>query len=145
MARSYIVNGLTRKRAIIMGEIEALQKQLACLTDKVAIIDAALGLLYPDVDPQLIKGVRPSRRLESFNQGDHTKLCYAILREAGTGLTARQIAERIATRKNINVNADLVKRVRNNLGRLTRSGRLHKSGERRSLRWTLAPDAPERD
>jgi hypothetical protein len=137
MARSYIVNGLTRKRAVIAGEIEALNKQLVCLNGKLAVIDAALGLLYSDTDPQLIKGVRPSRRLESFHQGDQTKLCYAILREAETGLTARQIAERVAARKNVSVSTDLVKRVRNNLGRLTRMGRLRKSGEKRSLRWAL--------
>jgi hypothetical protein len=52
-------------------------------------------------------------------------------------LSATQIAQQVAERKDAPCNADLVIPVRANLMRLAREGRLRKEGVRRALKWGL--------
>jgi hypothetical protein len=139
MADTLLLHTLRRKRAYLQGEIEAKECQLGCLRDDLETIDRMIRLVDAGTDPNTIKGIRPAQRLEGFKQGDHTKLCFAILREAGEPLTAPQIARQVAERKSVAFGAELVIRVRANVMRLAREGRLQKSGVRRALKWGL-PD-----
>lgn len=139
MGESFILPALQRKRAYLQGEIEAKDCQLGCLRHDLETVDRMIRLLDAGTDPSTIKGTRPLRRMPDFKQGDLTRLCYTVLREAGQPLSARQAAEAIATKRGIEVNPHLVMRVRATMGRLTRTGKLHKEGIRRSLKWQLPP------
>jgi hypothetical protein len=137
MGDTYIINGLRRKRAYLSGEIVAAQRTLVRKRAELRNIDRMLKQLDSAIDLSAIKGIRPHLYMEAFRQGEQTRLCFAVLRMAGEPLTAREIARRMAKRKDAKLSARLVDRVRATLGRLTREGRLQKTGIRRSLRWGL--------
>src|ERR1019366_5046922 len=114
MADTLLLHTLKRKRAYLQGEIEAKECQIGCLRDDLETIDRMIRLIDAGTDPKTIKGIRPAQRLEGFRQGDHTKLCFAILQKAGEPLSASQIAQHVAERKSVAFSADPVIRVRAN-------------------------------
>lgn len=132
-----LLQNLRRKRAYLQGQIEAKECQLDCLRDDLETIDRMLTMLDAGTRPSAIKGIRPHQRLETFKQGDQTRLIFEALRESAEPMTIGELAEVIAQRKGISNTAELRSRIRGTVGRLTGEGRLKKVGKPRTTRWTL--------
>src|ERR1700678_3266547 len=99
MGESFILPALQRKRAYLQGEIEAKECQLGCLRDDLETIDRMLRLIDSGTNPSTIKGIRPHRYMEAFNQGDQTRLIFEVLRDSVEPMSAREMAQAIAHRK----------------------------------------------
>ena len=121
-----------------MGEIEAASRLIHAQRKELATIDAMLRLIDANVKPSAIKGIRRAARIEGFRQGDITRLTYAVLRDAKEPLSATEIASRIMERRPVEFVAEFVKKVRANLLRLTREGRVERSGGHKARLWQLA-------
>lgn len=137
MADIILLQNLRRKRAYLQGEIEAKECQLGCLRDDRETIDRMLRLLDAGSDPSSIKGVRRYLRLESFDQGDMTRLAFEALRDATGPLAMPELAHAVGQRKGRGDTSELRSRLRSTLGRLVKEGRLRKLGKPRAVRWTL--------
>lgn len=132
-----LLQNLRRKRAYLQGEIEAKECQLGCLRDDLETIDRMIRLIDAGTDPNTIKGIRPHSYLEGLRQGDQTRLCFEVLREAAQPLTMPELALAVAQHKGIPNSPELRSRLRGTVERLTGEGRLKKVGKPRTTRWTL--------
>jgi hypothetical protein len=137
MSDTLLLSSLMRKRAYLAGEIEQAQRIVRKKQSDLKAIDRMLRLLDEGIKPGEIKGIRRHRRMESFRQGELTRLTFEILRVAQNPLTAKQIAMEAANRKKLALSADLLGRLRHNLYRLAREGKVRTVGPRRAFRWTL--------
>ena len=55
-------SALIRKRAELAGEVEALDARAAQLRADLVHLDAAIRIMCPDADPELIRPRKPSRK-----------------------------------------------------------------------------------
>jgi hypothetical protein len=71
MATDPAVSALSRKRAELAGEAQALERQLDRLRADLAHLDAAIRILCPEARPELIKPKVPGRRgCDWFGRGE---------------------------------------------------------------------------
>src|SRR5580698_2451371 len=117
MAHTLLINGIRRKRALLVGQIEQAARALAKQRRDLKIIDGTLKLLDRGYDPGQIVGIRPFQRMEGFSHGALTRITLALLRVARGPLSAPAIAEGVALRKGMPVTRDLVVVARANAGR----------------------------
>src|SRR5262252_5630192 len=95
MGDSFIISGLKRKHAGILGIIADLERQLDQHHADLVHIDAVLRLLVPDIDLEQIPARhRPPKRSPYFGRGEITRTCLESFRDAeGDGwLSADEIA-----------------------------------------------------
>jgi hypothetical protein len=145
---SFIISGLLRKHAEILGVISDLERQLDQRHADLAHVDAVLRLLEPEIDLEKIPPRhRPPKRSSYFGRGEITRTCLEAFRDAeGEGwLSADQIAVAAMIRKGLDpendhrLRTDFVRRILQTLDSLERRyGRVIKSGHGRGIRWKLA-------
>ena len=95
----YVVLGLTKRRATIAGEIEALHDRLRSLVNDLEAIDGSLRQFAPNM---LIEAIRPKAfrpPKDWSHRGEMCRQVLTILRMATEPLTSRDIAlEMLMTR-----------------------------------------------
>ena len=88
----YMVEGLVKTRAELVGEMLRMQEQLACRARNLQTLDAALKLVAPDLD---IPGIAPkmAKPPEDWSKrGEMSRVVFAILRTSQKPMTSREIA-----------------------------------------------------
>ena len=148
MGDTFIISGLRRKHAQILGIISDLDHQIDQHRADLVHIDATLRLLVPDIDlDQIPIRHRPPKRSPYFGHGEITRTCLEAFRDAkGDGwLSADEIAVTAMCRKGLDpdtdrrVRADFMRRILQTLDSLERRyGRVVKSGHGRGIRWKLS-------
>src|SRR3954451_9349708 len=87
---------LIRKRTELAGEAEALDARLAQLRADLVHLDAAIRMLCPDAEPELIRPRKPSRKgCDWFGRQELPRLILAGMREAGRPLPCVEIAREV--------------------------------------------------
>lgn len=93
MGDTYLISGLTAKRAEVSGIIADLEKRIAQHRADLVHIDAVLHLCAPDVVPEEIAPKAVRKRNGWFGPGECTRLAYDAMRTAGEPLPTRTITE----------------------------------------------------
>jgi hypothetical protein len=102
------VAALVRKRAEIAGEIEAKLTEVDRLRADLVHLDAAIRIVAPEAQPELIKPKRPSRRgCDWFGRGELGRMVLDTLRNAPEPLGSMALA-RVAMERKGMVVADAV-------------------------------------
>ena len=93
MATNLVLSAMSRQRATLAGEIEALDAKLGQLRAALVHLDAAIRIMCPDAEPELIRPRKPSRKgCDWFGRQELPRLILAGLREAGRPLSTVEIA-----------------------------------------------------
>jgi hypothetical protein len=91
---------LSRKRAELAGEIEARLAEADRLRADLVHLDAAIRILCPEAEPELIRPKRPSRRgCDWFGRGELGRLVLDALRDAAEPLGSTALAGAVMERK----------------------------------------------
>ena len=91
---------LVRKRAELAGEIEARLAEVDRLRVDLLHLDAAIRILCPEAQPELIKPRRPSRKgCDWFGRGELGRLVLDALRDAPEPLGSMALARAVMERK----------------------------------------------
>lgn len=101
MAESHVVSGLVAKRAELAGQAEAHRKALEKIGDDLRHIDATIKLFSPAFDLRTVKAKAPRARAQHFRPGEVPRTILDVLRETGTAMTSRQMAEAALRRKGV--------------------------------------------
>ena len=133
---------LIRKRAELAGEIEARAAAVDQLRADLAHLDAAIRIMCPDAEPELIRRQKPSRKgCDWFGRQELPRLILAGLRTAGQPRSVTELALIVMERKGLPVDAVALRRVAGMVkGALhRRAGRLvERVGNGRNVRWRIA-------
>lgn len=98
MGDTFVVSGLTGKRAEVAGRIAALEKEMAQMRADLLHIDAVLRL-YGEAEPEAIPPKRPVQRNDWFRVGECSRMVLDALRRADAPLTTREMTERLLAAK----------------------------------------------
>ena len=92
MTDQYMVAGLVRKRGELAGEIRATSDNLAKLVKDLEAVDAALGVVAPDMAVESIRPKMFRPPSDWANRGQMSRLVLSILRQSRDPLTTSEIA-----------------------------------------------------
>ncbi len=148
---------LIRERAVLKGEIDRLERQLAQIPERLEQLNAsltALDMVFPlhevKVEPGVIVGRRPkSKPITPY--GGMLRSIYGFFREnkSKDPIFTSEIAVHVMREHNLPLDDSSKKlttrRVLKQLGKLAQSGELIRHhaltvGNREEGRWSLAPD-----
>ena len=91
---------LIRKRGELAGEALALDARLAQLRADLVHLDAAIRIMCPEAEPELIRPRKPSRRgCDWFGRQELPRLILDALRDNGQPLSCDGIARAVMARK----------------------------------------------
>src|SRR3954452_21276150 len=134
---------IIRKRADIAGEVEALSARCHQLRVNLVHLDAAIRIMDPDAEPELIRPRKPSRRgCDWFGRQELLRLALEGVRKAERPLSTVEIARGVMLCKGIVVDdAIALRRVAGMVkGVLHRQdGRtVERAGSGRDVGWRIA-------
>ncbi len=101
MGNTYLISGLTAKRAEVSGIIADLEKRIAQHRADLVHIDAVLRLCAPDVVPEEIAPKAVRKRNDWFKPGELSRMVLDVLRIAPAPMTARDIAVEVMQRRGL--------------------------------------------
>lgn len=101
MGDTYVISGLTAKRAEVSGIIADLEKRIAQHRADLVHIDAVLRLYAPEIEPEGIAPKAVRKRNDWFKPGELARMVLDVLRVATSPLTVREIAEHVMQRRGI--------------------------------------------
>jgi hypothetical protein len=101
MRDTYAILALRHKRAYLVGEVAAAERQVAAKRKTLAALDATIQLFEPATNPELIAAIRPTRHGSFFRHGEQMRFCVMALCEAAGPMSARQVAERAMLAKGL--------------------------------------------
>lgn len=101
MGDTYLITGLTAKRAEVSGIIADLEKRIAQHRADLVHIDAVLRLYAPEVVPESIAPKAVRKRNDWFKPGELSRMVLDILRIAPAPMTGREIAAEVMQRRGI--------------------------------------------
>src|SRR3954447_19783020 len=136
---------LIRKRADIAGEVEALSARCGQLRADLAHLDAAIRIMDPAAEPDLIRPRKPSRKgCDWFGRQELPRLVLEGLRQSERPLSAMEIARGVMACKGMVVDDQIaLRRVAGMVkGALHRQdGRtVERVGSGRDVRWRVSAD-----
>ena len=143
MARSPVVHGLIKKRAEIVGRIQALQVEAARLVADLDHLDCSLRLFDPEIDfeDMPVKALPPPN---AAFRGEFQRSLLEMLRGAQRWQTTDELTVRVMVQRRMNENDIALrvltrKRVGHALSRLRRKGIVasRKAGAGALLTWKL--------
>jgi hypothetical protein len=101
MGDTYLISGLTAKRAEVSGIIADLEKRIAQHRADLVHIDAVLRLCAPDVVPEEIAPKAVRKRNDWFKPGELSRMVLDVLRIASAPMTVRDIAVEVMQRRGL--------------------------------------------
>jgi hypothetical protein len=104
MGDTFIISGLTAKRAELSGIIADPEKRIAQHRADLVHIDAVLRLYAPEVEPETIAPKAVRRRNDWFKPGELARMVLDILRVAPAPLTVKQITVEAMQRRGLDPN-----------------------------------------
>jgi len=136
----YAIAALKDRRATMAGEIIKFKQDIHDREEMLSHLDATLRILDPTYRADTVAPKR-LRRVKLFGGGELNRLILDALRKAdGKPLKPIEIATAIVAAKGYGEAATpaLALRVRANLAYLRRLGRVGKTGDRMTARWSLS-------
>lgn len=136
----YAVAALKDRRRTLAGEVEQFKEGIRTREEMLAHLDATLRILDPGYRADTLPP-KKLRRVKLFGGGELNRLILDALRRAkGKPCTNIEIAQAIITAKGYGQASlsALIRRVRANLSYLRKHGRVTKTGDRLTARWTLS-------
>jgi hypothetical protein len=97
MSNSFVISGLTAKRAELSGESGEAEKRLERLRADLDSLDATIRLFDPTAKPSTIKPKVKRTAKQQFRTGELTRVTLSVLRKAERPMTVREIAAEVAT------------------------------------------------
>ncbi len=94
----YVLACLTRRRAELTGEAEALRARLVRIGTDVGHLDAVIRQFDPDYDLGSIRPKRP-RGEDIAGRGEMSRFILGMLREATEPVTTQEIVRRLMTER----------------------------------------------
>ncbi len=90
----YVVSGLVKRRAELVGEADALRTRLAQIATDVGHLDATIRLFDPDFD---LGAIRPKRRRAAgtAGRGEMSRAVLGVLRKAAEPMTTAAVVEAV--------------------------------------------------
>ena len=92
MAETHVISGLIKKRAELLGQIDAYQKEIQNISVTLCHIDHTIKLFSPEFDLRTVKAKRTNQRNPYFVKGELQSLVLACLRDAIEPMNYKQIA-----------------------------------------------------
>src|SRR5277367_758749 len=134
MAEPHVISALRKKRAELAGEVVTAQLRLGKLRYDLDAVDRTLRVFDPRQHPEKIRPVVKRKSDKLFAYGECTRAILNVLRDATEGMSADQVAERVALDCRIATEAPgvaekLAWRVKAALGRLGRRGIVNGEGK----------------
>ena len=142
-----VLSGLIRKRQEVAAELDAAQSRLRQLILDIDALDATIRLFQPDIDLEAVK-VRPTPRRHEAHRGDTSRLILSLLREAGDGLSHREVTRQVMQARGLNLqDRALVQTMRDRVGASLRGMRgrgrvVSGEGSGIGVRWELSTKLP---
>jgi hypothetical protein len=135
----YALAALRDKRATLASEIVQLERQLRHRRDMLVHVDATLKILDPAIDIEAIPNKRRPQRVMLFRAGELTRAVLDAMRTRAEPMSGPEIVAAILQAKGLSEDARTALRakVRSTLAYQQRQGKLAKSGEQKSARWTI--------
>ncbi len=98
----YVLSGLTKRRAELSGEADALRNRLAQISTDLNHLDAVIRQFDPDHD---IPGIRPKRPrgTDAAERGQMSRFVLNALREAPSPMTVATIAQQLLVECGVDV------------------------------------------
>jgi hypothetical protein len=93
---TFVINGLTAKRAEMSGELREAENRVARLRADLASLDVTIRLFDPSITPTAIRPRVKRTAQQRFRMGELTRTTLSVLRKAGRPLTVREIADLVA-------------------------------------------------
>ncbi len=90
----YVLSGLTKRRAELAGEAEALRVRLAAIGADIGHLDAVIRQFDPDYDLASIRPKRP-RAQDGARPGEMSRFILGVLREVAAPITTAAIVQRL--------------------------------------------------
>ena len=141
MENTFVLSGLKAKRAELDGELRQTEKRLAALRADLDAIDRAIRVFDPEARPHTIRPKAIRKAAPGFRHGEFSRLVLDVLRDIGGTVSTRDVAEKLAERRGLDISTPhamelLGNRVRNALLR-QRDGivRLRDGGQ---MLWRVA-------
>ena len=133
---------LSRKRAELAGEIEVLDAKLGQLRADLVHLDAAIRIMCPDAEPELIRPSKPSGKgCDWFGRQELPRLIFEELHHTEQPLSPQQLAQAVMVRKGMDADDTIALRrvagmVKGVLHR--QAGRtVAKDGSGRAVAWRI--------
>ncbi|MBP2316134.1 hypothetical protein [Azospirillum soli] len=104
MGDTYVISGLTAKRAEVSGIIADLEKRIAQRRADLVHIDAVLRLYAPEVVPENIPAKAVRKRNDWFKPGELSRMVLDVLRVAPAPMTGKEIAVKVMERRGFDTN-----------------------------------------
>ena len=100
MEHEHVLSGLTRKRAALAGEADALRSRLAQIGTDLGHLDAVIRLFDPDCD---VAGIRPKRPRspDAAKPGEMSRFVLDALRDAAEPVPTPAIAARLMAERGL--------------------------------------------
>jgi hypothetical protein len=143
MGDTYVISGLTAKRAEILGLAESLETKARQARADLAHIDAALRLFDPAIDLAAIRGKSQTKgRCPWFKAGDLSRFCREVLRDATESLSAETMVRQIMDRHGMDPEdhhqrSAIILRTLQTLHRMAKRGDVVRVGRGNGVLWTL--------
>lgn len=143
MAESHVVSGLVAKRSELAGLIDHHRKEIDRLADDLTHVDAAIKIFDPEYDLRTVPIRLLRKRNQLFKVGESARRVLDALREIGTPMTCRAMAESIALKKVWDLKQIDIEMVMKNLNgvlrRMEKAGTIRESGfaEDRAILWEI--------
>ncbi len=104
----YVLQGLTKRRAELAGELEGCHQRVAQLVRDLEHLDATIRLIAPDAEPEAIAPrFRPPA--DWSHRGQMSRMVLAILRSAKQPLTSREIASQMVLQRGLALDDKLLR------------------------------------
>ena len=142
MGDTFVISGLTQKRAEIFGLIIDLEARMRQARADLAHVDATILLFDPDANPAGIKPKRSSDRSGWFENGEKSRLVRDALRTTGQPVAADDVVRHVMEEKGLDpadkkVRQKLVQSFLGVLHRMHDHKEVAKIGHGLGARWTL--------
>ena len=144
MGDTFVISGLTTKRAELLGLAESLEAKAKQARADLLHIDAALRLFDPTLNLDVIRGKSLTKgRSPWFGVGEMSRSCREILRDAADPLSADAVARKLMVRQGIdpddrNQRSPIILRVLQTLHRMAKRGDVERIGRGNGVLWTVA-------
>lgn len=144
------ISSLSRKRAEVAGEIETAVARVAQLRADLAHLDAAIRIMDPNAEPELIPVKLPRPKgCDWFGRGELARMVLDVLREAARPLSSTEIARAVLAAKGMEPgDVAALRRVESmvRMGLIRREGgSVERAGEGRGAGWRVVPVAANGD
>jgi hypothetical protein len=96
MGYTFVISGLTAKRAELSGEIGEVEKRLDRLRADLDSLDATIRLFDPTAKPSTTKPRVKRRAKQQFRTGELTRVSLSVQRRAERPMNVREIATDVA-------------------------------------------------